>query len=163
MKIQLALLTIILTVNANAQNMKDYKIDITIDAPKHKVWNVITDFKNYPSWNSVLTMDNNDSLLLGKNFQVTIIQPNGKKSQFKAKAMDKEILQSFSATQTIVGKWFFTATHLFTIEEIDDEHTRFIQEWKLKGVLAALFRKQIFKELVVFNNMNQELKELVEE
>ena len=162
MRIQLAILIMILSGSLNAQSMKEYKIEIKINASKEKVWNAITDFKNYPKWNSVLEMKNNDSLLLGNMFQVTINQPNGKQSKFKAKAISKQKLQSFSATQKIVGKWFFSATHYFIITEIDKEHTTFTQKWKFNGILAPMFRKQIFKELVVFNVMNKELKELLE-
>ncbi len=143
--------------------MKEYIIKININASKETVWNVITDFENYPKWNSVLKMDKNDNLILGDNFDVSIVQPNGKKSNFKATAIGKEEFQSFSASQTIIGKWFFQAIHFFIIEEVDEEHVTFIQKWELKGIIALLFRKQICKELEVFKLMNKELKEVIEE
>lgn len=163
MKIILAvIINCTILLNVNAQKMKEYKIEIDIKASKETVWNVLTDFGSYINWNSVLIMNNNDSLILGNKFDVTIIQPNDKRSNFKATAISKKNFQSFSATQKIIGKWFFQATHYFVIKEIDKEHITFIQKWELKGIIASIFRKQIFKELEVFNTMNNELKELVE-
>ena len=43
----------------------DYAVSIDIDASKEKVWNIITDFKNYPKWTSVIIMENNDNLEIG--------------------------------------------------------------------------------------------------
>lgn len=164
MKIKIYLLLIIsfITATLKAQTMKDYQIEIEINSPKEIVWKAISDFKNYPNWNSVLVMKNNDSLIVGEKFHVTIIQPNGKKSNFKAVAISKEEFQSFSATQTMIGKWFFQATHFFIIKEVDKENIIFIQKWELKGLIASLFRKQIFKELEAFKEMNSELKKYVE-
>ncbi|MFK8036769.1 MAG: SRPBCC domain-containing protein [Crocinitomicaceae bacterium] len=163
MKIILTLLfNSILLLNVNAQKMKEYKIEIDINASKETVWKALTGFENYPKWNSVLTMNNNDSLILGNKFDVTITQPNDKHSNFKATAISKKNFQSFSATQEIIGKHFFQATHYFIIREIDKEHITFIQKWELKGIIASILRKQIFEELEVFNTMNNELKQLVE-
>ena len=142
--------------------MKEYKIEIEINASKETVWKAITDFENYPNWNSVLAMKENDSLIIGKKFDVTINEPNGKHSKFKAIATSKEDYQSFSATATLIGKWFYEATHHFAINEIDKEHIIFIQKWELKGIIASMFCKQMFKELEVFNQMNSDLQKLVE-
>jgi len=142
--------------------MKEFKIEIEINASKETVWKAITDFENYPNWNSVLVMKENDSLTIGEKFDVTINKPDGKHSKFKATATSKEDHHSFSATATIIGKWFFETTHYFIINEIDKEHIIFIQKWELKGMIAPMFRKQIFKELEVFDQMNTDLQKLVE-
>jgi len=142
--------------------MAIYKIAIEINASKEAVWETITNFSNYPKWNSVLEMKNNDDLIIGNKFQVTIMQANGKRSKFKAITIHKEKLVSFSATQTILGKWFFKAIHHFTLKELDKEHIQFVQTWELKGIIVPLFRKQIFKELSLFKQMNKELKEFLE-
>ncbi|MDN5216945.1 SRPBCC domain-containing protein [Fulvivirgaceae bacterium BMA12] len=143
--------------------MKVYKIDIKINASKEAVWNEITNFKNYPKWNSILEMKENDSLIVGEKFSVTINKPNGKKSKFKATTLSKEDYQSFSAQQKIIGDWFFSAVHHFTVREIDPTQVLFIQKWELKGIISSLFRKQIFEELESFNQMNIELKDKLEQ
>lgn len=155
-------INIILLVNITAQKMTVYKIETNINATKKAVWKAITDFENYPNWNSVLEMRNNNSLVIGNEFDVTITRPDKKQSTFKATALTKEKFKSFSARQKILGKWFFQATHHFIIKETDQETITFIQKWELSGILSSLFRKQILKELEVFKVMNGELKKLVE-
>lgn len=108
-------------------------------------------------------MSGNDQLVVGKTFTVTI--HNGKKdSTFKAITLSKNDNNSFSARQTIIGKWFFSATHFFIIEESDhsEEQVTFIQKWHLTGLVSNIFKKQIFKELELFNQMNEELKTYLE-
>ncbi len=142
--------------------MKEYKTEIEINASKEAVWKAITCFEDYPNWNSILIMKENDSLVIGEEFDVTINKPNGKHSKFKATLISKEDHRSFSASATIVGKWFFEAIHYFIINEIDKEHITFIQKWELKGIITSMSCKQIFKELEDFKRMNNELKKLVE-
>jgi hypothetical protein len=151
-----------LLLNANAQKMKEYKVEIDINASKEVVWKIMTDFAAYPKWNSVLQMQNNDSLLLGNAFEVSITQPNGKQSNFKAIAISEKNFESFSAQQKIIGKWFFQATHHFIIEETDKNHVTFIQRWEFRGIVTAVFHKQIFRELEVFKKMNKELQDFAE-
>lgn len=163
MKIILTLLvTCTLLFNANAQKMKEYKIEIDINASKEAVWKAITDFEHYPKWNSVLEMQSNDSLIVGNEFDVIIKKENSKQSNFKATLISKEQNESFAAKQKMIGKWFFQATHCFIIEEIDEKNIKFIQKWELKGIVSSLFRRQIFKELEDFKKMNTELKKYVE-
>ncbi len=104
MRVLIILLISVLFINVNAQKMKEYKIEIDINASKEKVWEVITDFENYPKWNSVLVVKNNDSLKLGHKFHVIITKPMGKKSKFKATVISKKEYQLFSVTHTIIGK-----------------------------------------------------------
>lgn len=135
-----------------------YSIEINLDHPKELVWDAISEFTSYPGWNSMLYMEENDFLEVGKKFHVTIINENGKKSRFKAKVLYTEPGQSFAAQQIILGKWMFSATHHFIIEEVDEGQTRFIQTWELSGIVSKLFRKQIFAQLAQFKKMNEDLK-----
>jgi len=48
------------------------------------------------------------------------------------------------------------------ILSLDNQNTLFIQKWEFNGILTPIFRKQIFKELVVFDTMNIELKTMLE-
>jgi len=143
--------------------MKIYEIAVQIKAPKEKVWNVLTDFEQYPQWNSVLTLKNNPNLIPGQKFDVAITQPNNKKSQFKAILLHKEKFDSFTARQIILGSWFFEATHFFILNKTDDNTLEFVQKWELKGIISTLMSKLVLKELEVFKKMNEELKAYVEQ
>lgn len=140
----------------------EYTIDIDLQASKEKTWEIITDFKQYESWNTILSMSNNDQLEIGKKFHVTIYGRK-KPSKFKATTLTKDQYKSFAAQQKILGKWFFSATHHFIIEELTiPNQVKFIQQWQLTGIVGKLFKKQIFKELAQFKKMNEELKGYVE-
>ncbi len=139
-----------------------FTITINIKASKEDVWNAVTDFSSYSSWNSILLMKNNDRLDVGKKFDVTIFNNNGRKSTFKAITISKDPMNSFSAKQIILANWFFTATHYFVVKEVEEAETKFIQSWVFKGLLFKPFKKMIFKQLALFNTMNAELKSFLE-
>lgn len=154
------LLMAALTFNAwTAMAQSEYKISVDLQASKENVWEAITNFKAYPRWNSVLSMHDNDQLQIGRKFNVTI-HLGKKDSKFRAEALSKEDYRTFSAQQTMLGKWFFSATHHFHLEDVGDG-VRFVQRWQLTGIMSKLFKKQIFKQLALFNTMNEELKAYV--
>ena len=149
--------------NKNNDNTYGYIISVDIEASKEKVWNIITDFKNYPKWNSVLKMENNNNLELKKNFFITIFDEKGSiEDNFKALLIDKKKYTYFIASQTLLSSYFFKATHQFLIEEISHNKVRYTQKWKLEGVVGYLFEDMIFDVLKLFKTMNLELKEKAE-
>jgi len=156
-------LLIFLLQAAPTMAQTEFVIDVRIDAPKETVWQALTNFPAYPSWNSMLYMTGNDQLAVGQNFHVTIHNGN-KDSKFKAATLSKQAPDSFSARQKIVGKWLFSATHHFVLETPvgAPEQVVFVQKWELTGIVSKLFKKQIFKQLGLFNTMNSELKAHVE-
>ena len=148
---------VIILTNTKTMAQKTFSIEIQLKASKQAVWNVLVDFPSYESWNSVLKMKNNDSLEVGRKFDVTITNQKGKTSSFKAKTLTNEAPNAFSARQKIIGKWLFSATHHFILEEHDNGETTFIQTWEFTGILFRLFKKVIFRDLEHFNQMNQDL------
>lgn len=143
-----------------AQN--EYTIKVELRASKQEVWKTITNFRSYDQWNTVLIMNNNDRLEIGKKFKVTIIDDKSKQSKFKALVLTHEPNESFSARQTILGKWFFSATHHFIIHSENKAKTTFEQTWDFTGILYKPFKKIIFKQLKRFNQMNTDLKTYLE-
>ncbi len=137
-----------------------YSISIDIDISKDKAILAVLDFKSYQKWNSVLKMESNDELIIGKNFQVTILK--GKKPErFQAMLLHKDE-SSFSARQIIFRQWLFAATHFFIIEETGPNSSRLVQRWKLSGLLYRIFKSKILKTLAFFKTMNIEFKNYVE-
>jgi len=151
------------TPSHTSDKQYNYIIDITINAPKEKVWNIVTDFKNYPKWNSVLKMENNDNLGVGQKFNVTIYDKDGSiQDNFEAITVTKATNKEFSASRTIWTKFFFKATHHFVIEEVSSNQVRFFQKWELEGAIGYLFEGMIFDVLDLFKTMNLELKTVAE-
>ena len=134
-----------------------YVIGVDVPGTKEEVWATIADVKSYPNWTSILSLLDNDEVEIGKQFNVVISKKGRTLSQFKATLIGKEEYHFFSARQTMLGRWFFSATHHFIVEE-NNGQVRFIQSWDFTGVLYGLFKKQIFKLLDVFKIMNEELR-----
>ncbi len=153
---------LLMTFNFTIMAQTEYTIEIDISSDPKNTWIALTNFSEYPLWNSVLRMSNNDDLQLNQEFNVTILQPDGKKSQFKAKTISLDPKKSFSAQQLILGEWFFSATHFFIIDEAKADHVRFVQKWVLTGIVSKLFKKQILKHLAHFKQMNNDLKVYLE-
>jgi len=151
------------TPDLNTTKKYAYIINIDINASKEKVWNTITNFKNYDKWNSVLKMENNDNLKIGQKFDVTIFEDDGSISDtFQAVTMTKNKYNSFSASQIMLTDGFFKATHHFEIIEISKNKVTFTQKWELSGVIGYLFKGMIIDVLDSFKTMNLELKKEVE-
>ncbi len=157
LKAQLSFI-LFLIQNTLTMAQTEFVIEITLPYSNETIWETITNFKSYEKWNSVLTMTNNDNLEIGEDFHVVIKDEDKEKSKFKAKTLSKTPNVSFSAQQVVLGKWLFSATHHFIIEKQNAESCKFVQKWELTGVLTRMFRKQIFKELERFNQMNTDLK-----
>jgi hypothetical protein len=150
-------------ISNNQNEQYDYIIDIKIKASKEKVWDIITNFSDYPKWNSVLKMQNNDDFEIGKEFNVTIFNKDGSiADNFPAIAIEKIPYKQFWASSTMLHKNLFKATHYFVIEEISANEIKFIQKWKLEGVVSYLFESMIFEQLDLFILMNDELKKEAE-
>ncbi len=132
----------------------EYIIEAETKASREEAWKFLTDFPSYPEWNSVLEMRKNDNLEVGKFFHVTI-HHNGEISKFRAMTLYVKDNDSFAAEQRILGKWFFSAIHHFIITEKNNRIV-LVQRWELKGIIARLFRKRIFKLLDEFKKMNRE-------
>ncbi len=148
----------ITTLPVKIMAQTEFIISVDLSHPRNHVWHEITDFPSYPSWNKVLRMADNDQLEVGKKFQVQIKTKDGKSSRFKAVMLEKKDQQYFVARQKILGRWFFTATHYFIVEEIESNSIKFIQKWELTGLVSLLFKRMIFRQLEEFNQMNTDLK-----
>lgn len=155
-------LLIISGFSLEAQRMKEYVIEIEINTTKEKVWEVITDFNNYPNWNTVLNIEGSDSLTIDNKFDITIHKSEKKEYNFTGVVENFEEKNSFGLSKTFLAKWFSKMTHYFIIESIDEEKTKFIQKWKAQGFISSLFWKQICKDFEKFNKMNDELKKHIE-
>lgn len=156
---QLLFFTLIIIQHSKIMAQNEYTIQADFQGSKEVVWEAITDFQSYDNWNTVLMMENNDQLEVGKKFKVTIIDEKGKQSQFKAQALTNEQYNSFSARQVMLGKWFFSATHYFIVAQKNESETTLTQTWRFSGILFRPFRKLIFNQLDRFNQMNDDLKE----
>lgn len=154
-------LVIATTLHAGDKDDSVYEISVEVNAPVEKSIQVIRNFKDYPEWNSVLRMEENDNLVVGEKFQVTILKDQKKKERFKAKVLQVDE-NTFSARQVVCCGWFFTAVHHFILEKTGENTSRLTQRWELHGMIYGMFKSDILETLASFKTMNAEFKQRVE-
>lgn len=136
------------------------KASIIIDASPSKVWNVLTNFENLKRWSSSFqglkgNFDKNGDI------EVTFKSPFGE-SNMKKKLFHYEEGKSFGWTGVFMLG--MSDYHLYTLKELPNGKSEFIQTDGLSGgasfLLGKMFEKQMQKGYEVFN---KELKKQVEE
>ena len=132
---------------------KQIKTSITINASKEKIWKILTDFENYPEWNSFIK-------------SVTGEVKVGKQIKIKLQGMTfKPIILIFNENSEL--KWLgrlwvkgiFDGEHKFKLTDNGNGTTNFEQSEIFSGILVKLFSKSLDKDTKNgFEQMNMELK-----
>lgn len=142
--------------------MKEIKTEVIINARPEKVWQVLTDFKAYPTWNPFITSIEGE-VFEGSKFKVKL-QPLGSSSmQFKPVCVSFIENHEFSWIGKLVTKGVFDGKHCFELHALDNEKTKFIQREEFTGFLVPFFWKKLdVNTRWSFEMMNDKLKETVE-
>ena len=138
---------------------------ITIDAPPHRVWNVLTDTQRWAEWCTVIHYLDG-ALAVGEKPKFNLTPPKGRS-------------YSFSPTIEIVGdarelQWvgrtglpgIFDGRHRFTLQPTDTNSTTLTNSETFSGLLAPLFRRFLVDINDVrdgFEALNAEIKARAEE
>lgn len=120
---------------------KEIQTDIIIDAPKEKVWAILTDFESFPQWNPfVIKLTGKPQA--GARLEATL-QPAGQKP-----TVFKPVLQQCQQNEAL--SWLgsmplnmFNGYHYFRIEEVDESRVKFIQGEKFSGWLSGPVLKKV--------------------
>ena len=135
--------------------------EILIEAQPKKVWEILTDFENYPEWNSfVKSIEGN--IKVGNIISVRIEPPNGNGLTFKP------VVVAYDPPKELrwLGKFFikgvFDGEHQFKLVDNKNGTTTFIQSETFTGILVSLFKNNLNNTKIGFEQMNLELKEIVE-
>ena len=126
---------------------------ITINASKEKVWEVFTDFDNYPKWNPFITS------ITGKAEVGSRITINLQGITFKPVILT---FNKNSELKWLGNLWFkglFDGEHKFCLKDNGDGTTDFEQSETFNGILLRLFSNSLDKKTKKgFEQMNEQLK-----
>ena len=149
------------TSTPTSNTMKEIKTEIIINAPKEKVWAVLTDFESYPEWNPFIISIEGEKVV-GAKLKNTLM--NGDKPNiFTPEITRFDENQHFEWLGSIPLK-LFTGRHHFILEDIGNGQTKFIHGEKFGGLLRGIIMSQIGeKTQQSFLKMNRALKEKVEQ
>ncbi len=140
---------------------KSIKTEIIINASKEKVWRILTDFDNYPSWNPFLI---NVKGQLQKGIRLTNTMLNGdKKFTFKPKVLSVVHQQYFDWVGSLFVKGLFDGHHYFEIEELAPDQVKLTHGEYFSGLLSTAILKKVAEDTRNnFIKMNGALKRLAE-
>lgn len=132
---------------------KQIKTSITINASKEKIWKILTDFENYPEWNSFIKSVTGE-IKVGNQIQIKL-----QGMTFKPIVLT---LKENTELKWLGHLWFkglFDGEHKFKLTDNGNGTTNFEQSENFSGILVKLFAKSLEKETKSgFEQMNKELK-----
>lgn len=74
-----AILAILIVLNIVTK--KEMETEVVFDAPKEKVWKVLTENEKYPEWNTIITSSLGE-MKIGANI-INVMNNKGKKTTFR--------------------------------------------------------------------------------
>jgi hypothetical protein len=141
---------------------KEIKTEIYIRATPEKIWKILTDFGNYPSWNPFIRSISG-IVGVGKKIRVRLEPPEARGMTFKPEVLALETNKEFRWIGHLFFPGLFDGEHKFELVDNVNGTTTFRQSEILNGILVPVFKKMIDVNTTNgFNLMNQKLKELAE-
>ncbi len=130
---------------------------ITIEANPEHVWEVFSDFDQYPSWNPFIKSING-TLAVGQKFQAEIGN-----MKFKPVLLENEPNRKFSWIGRLWFSGIFDGHHMFELIDNHDGTTTFKHGESFKGILVRLMKKKLDSEILQsFQLMNEALRDRCE-
>jgi len=138
------------------------KTEITINTTPEKVWAILTDFKNYPSWNPFVTSLTGE-VKVGNKIAVRIEPPEISANNFKPTVTALETNKKFSWLGVVLFRGIFDGEHKFELIDNKNGTTTFVQSENFIGILVPFFKKTLDNNTRRgYEAMNNKLKELAE-
>lgn len=141
--------------------MREIHTSLLVNAPVNHVWNVLTNFREYPRWNPFIKEIKGDPKP-GDKIEVRIQPASGKPMVFKPVVLKNEKEREFRWKGIFLIPGLFNGEHYFKLEALPDGTTRFIHGEIFTGILPPLLGGMLRETEQGFNAMNQALKQQCE-
>lgn len=140
---------------------KSIKTEIIINAPKEKVWQILTDFPNYSTWNPFIVRIKGELTTSGR--LVNTMASGNKTFVFKPKILSVVPNHYFDWLGSLFIGGLFDGHHYFEIDELSSSLVKFTQGEHFSGILSKAILKRIGDETRNnFIRMNAALKAAAE-
>lgn len=141
---------------------RSIKTEITIDSSTEKIWTVLMDHENYPSWNPFIRKISG-SQKPGEKLAATIGSEGNKPMDFAPLVLVNDKEKEFRWVGKVGISRIMDGEHYFLLEPQGAGQTRFIQGEDFTGLLSGIFMLMIREDTEGgFNAMNVALKGRVE-
>ena len=142
---------------------KEIKTEILINATPDKVWSILTNFENYPTWNPFIKLLTGE-VKVGNKVTAKIVPPGGAGMTFKPKILTLKTNKELSWLGHFLFPGIFDGKHKFVLVDNGNNTTTFMQSEQFNGILLPFFEKQLDNNTKRgFEEMNIKLKELSEQ
>jgi hypothetical protein len=143
--------------------MKELCAQIEIQATAERVWDLLTDFASFPTWNPFIRRASGE-IKAGARLEV-FIQPSGAGGmKFQPMVQNAEPDRELRWLGHLVLPGLFDGEHIFTIEPLEESRVLFTQREIFTGLLVPLFGRGLDTDTQRgFEEMNQALKARAEQ
>jgi hypothetical protein len=137
--------------------MRELGSEIEIEAPADRVWQILTDFEQYPRWNPFLVS------VTGEARQGVQLRARAGGMTFRPVVQRAVPGRELRWLGRLLLQGIFDGEHHFEIEPLSEQRVRFRQSEKFRGVLVPLLWPFIGgSTLRGFQAMNSALKQRAE-
>jgi hypothetical protein len=141
---------------------KEIKTEIVINSSKERIWEVLTNFKEYPVWNPFI-QSITGKIEIGEKLKVKIVPPNSKGMIFNPTVLALEKGTKLCWLGNFLFKGLFDGTHQFELIDNGDGSTTFLHNEVFKGFLLLFLGKNFeLNTKYGFILMNENLKKKLE-
>ncbi|MEA2582302.1 MAG: hypothetical protein QOF33_387 [Thermomicrobiales bacterium] len=139
------------------------RTEIEIQATPARVWDVLTDFADYPDWNPFIPRIAG-TVEVGARLDARLQPPGGRGMSFRPTVLAATPGQELRWLGHLIVPGLFDGEHGFRIEPLGPNRVRFVQEERFAGLLAPLVLRFVVRGTRQgFEAMNQALKARAEQ
>ena len=143
--------------------MKVLYSEIEIAASAERVWRILTDFASYPQWNPFIRRISGEPTA-GERLEVRLEPPGGMGITLRPTVLNAEPNRELRWLGRLLVKGLFDGEHSLAIQQLGENHVRFVQSEAFNGLLVSLFARSLDKSTRRgFEEMNYALKVRAEE
>jgi hypothetical protein len=142
--------------------MREISTQLDIAASPERVWQILADFKAYPTWNPFVKFIQGE-MKQGAKIEAHIQPPNQRLSKFKPVVTAAIPNKRFSWVGSLPIPGLFIGEHVFELEALPNGYTRLHHFEQFKGLLVGMILNMMEKDVTTgFNALNAALAERAE-
>src|SRR5829696_5776379 len=120
--------------------MKELYSEIEIAASAERVWRILTDFASYPQWNPFIRRISGEPAA-GERLEVRLEPPGGMGITLRPTVLNAEPNRELRWLGRLLVKGLFDGEHSLTIQQLGENHVRFVQSEAFNGLLVPLLAR----------------------
>lgn len=137
---------------------RDISTEIEIAAPASRVWEILTDFEAFPSWNPFVR-EISGELREGAQLEVLLRAPNMSPITVKPRLVALQPERELRWLGHLWVRGLFDGEHRFQIEPTSETSVRFLHAERFSGLLVSPMLNRIGENTRLgFKTMNEALK-----